>query len=56
MKLSAAKAKVDAFFRDYGVNANPRTLRGGKGRIYELYCLAKTIESFKASSTVRCGS
>ena len=52
MNLSAAKAKVNAFFQTYGGNANPQLLRSGKGKVYELYCLAKTIEFLKACPAV----
>ena len=44
MNLSTARAEVDAFFRTYGANANPTLLRSGTGKVYELYCLAKTVE------------
>ena len=47
MNLSAAKTEVDAFFQGFGVNARPELLRRGKGKVYELYCLAKTIEFLK---------
>ena len=52
MNLGAAKAKVNAFFRTYGANANPQLLRSGKGKVYELYCLAKTIEFLKTYPAV----
>ena len=47
MNLSTATAEVDAFFRGFGVNAGPELHRRSKGKVYELYCLAKTVEFLK---------
>ena len=47
MNLSAAKTLVDVFFRGYAVNARSELNRRGQGKVYELYCLAKTIEYIK---------
>lgn len=47
MNLSAAKTEIDGFFRAYGANARAQLLSRGRGKIYELYCLAKTIEFLK---------
>jgi len=44
VNLSTARAEVDAFFRTYGANASPTLLRSGTGKVYELYCLARTVE------------
>ena len=52
MNLSAAKTEVDAFFQTYGVNAKPALLRRGQGKVYELYCLAKTVEFLRSFAGV----
>ena len=43
MKLSAAKKKVEDFFDSHGRNVRPSLVRTGKGKVYELYCLARTV-------------
>ena len=44
MKLGEAKKSVEDFFDRYGRNIQPSLVRTGKGKVYELYCLAKTVE------------
>ena len=51
--LNAAKAKVNSFFQTFGMNANPQLLRSGKGKVYELYCLARTVEFLKRHQPVK---
>ena len=51
--LTAARAKVNSFFKTFGANANPQLLRSPKGKVYELYCLAKTIEFLRRHQQVR---
>lgn len=43
MKVSAAKKMVKDFFDSYGRNVRPSLVRAGKGKVYELYCLAQTV-------------
>jgi hypothetical protein len=52
MNFSAAKTEVDAFFQAYGANAKAQLLSREKGKVYELYCLAKTIEILKSYAAV----
>ena len=47
MNLSDAEREVEAFFRNYGKNARPALLGRGKGKVYELYCLARTVRVFE---------
>ena len=44
MKLSEAKKKVEDFFDEHGQEVRPSLLSIGKGKVYELYCLARTVE------------
>lgn len=44
MKLSEAKKKVEDFFDSHGQDVRPSLVRTGKGKVYELYCLARTVE------------
>ena len=44
MKLSEAKKRVEDFFDSHGQNVRPTLLRTGKGKVYELYCLARIVE------------
>lgn len=44
MKLSAAKKKVEDFFDSHGRNVRPSLVRAWEGKVYELYCLARTVE------------
>ena len=48
MNVDDAKKEVAAFFQNYGVNVDPSKVTSGKGKAYELYCLAKTIEYLKS--------
>ena len=52
MNLSAAKTEVDTFFRGFRVYARPQLLRRGQGKVYELYCLAKTVEFLQSHAGV----
>ena len=45
--LVDAEQEVEAFFNNYGMNARPALVRHSKGKVYELYCLARTIEFLK---------
>lgn len=47
MDLNSAKKEVDLFFQTYGLKANPKALRRERGKVYELYCLAKTVQFLK---------
>ena len=44
MKLSEAKKKVEDFFDSHGQNVRTSLLGTGKGKVYELYCLARAVE------------
>ena len=44
MKLNAAKKMVEDFFDSHGKNICPSLVQAGKGKVYELYCLARTVE------------
>lgn len=44
MKLSEAKKRVEDFFDNHGQDVRPSLLSIGKGKVYELYCLARTVE------------
>lgn len=44
MKLSAAKNMVEDFFDNHGRNVRPSLVRIGKGKVYELYCLARIVK------------
>ena len=35
---------VEDFFDSHGRNVRPSLVRAGKGKVYELYCLARTVE------------
>jgi len=48
VNLSDAKREVEAFFRTYGKNARPALLGSRKGKVYELYCLARTVRFLKS--------
>lgn len=50
MNLSDAKREVVAFFRNYAKNTRPALLKSGKGKVYELYCLARTVAFLKRFS------
>lgn len=44
MNLSAAKKMVEDFFDSHGADVHSSLVRTGKGKVYELYCLARTVE------------
>ena len=52
MNLSAAIKQIDAFFEGFAVNARPDLVRRGPGKVYELYCLAKTVEFLQSHAGV----
>ena len=47
MNLNTAIEEVNEFFINYGANLNPVLVGTSKGKVYELYCLAKTVEYLK---------
>ena len=44
MKLSEAKKNVEEFFDSHGANVRASLVRAGQGKVYELYCVARTVE------------
>ena len=44
MKLKEAKRKVEDFFDSHGQDVRQSLVRTGKGKVYELYCLARIVE------------
>lgn len=53
MKLDDAKRAIDNFFRDYGKTARAVLQNKTKGKIYELYCLARTLRKVKHDYNLR---
>ena len=44
MELEDAKNAVAQFFRRHGQRVKPSSLGNAKGKVYELYCLAQTVD------------
>ena len=53
MRLDDAKRAIDNFFRDYGKTAHAALRNKTKGKIYELYCLARTLRKLKHDYNIR---
>lgn len=59
MRLDDAKREITRFFQYHGVQARNAIRNRSKGKIYELYCLSKTIEKLKNEYNLRvvfCGT
>ena len=44
MNVDDAKKEIAKFFNNYGASINPLRLAASKGKTYELFCVAKTVE------------
>ena len=47
LNLAAARTAVQSFFNDYGKSLSRSQLPTGEGKVYEIFCLSKTIEYLK---------
>ena len=48
MRLDDAKREISEFFRSYGVQARHAMRNSSKGKIYELFCLSRTLDRLKS--------
>ena len=55
MNLREATKAVEDFFDSHGQNVRPSLLGKGKGKVYELYCLATTVVFLKGLPGVSVG-
>lgn len=47
MNVGAAKKEIERFFKRHGATIKRSSIPSAKGKVYELYCLAKTIDRLK---------
>ena len=47
LDIEAAKTKIEEFFEDHGKKIDVSKLPSGSGKVYELFCLSKTVECLK---------
>ena len=53
MRLDDARRAIDNFFRDYGITARAALRNKTRGKIYELYCLVRTLRKLKRDYNIR---
>ena len=44
MNVDDAKNEIAKFFQDHGERVSPSKLAGSEGKVYELYCVGKTVD------------